>query len=75
MQDPTLLSLDFLSPGTAVPSCMHCFTATTLQPCTTSLFTTSPTRWAHGLGGQAGVGVGSPGCRWLTLTLPPHSCS
>lgn len=43
-QDPTLLSPNLLSPGTVGPSCTHYSTVTTPPPCTTSLFTTSPTR-------------------------------
>lgn len=57
-QDPTLLSPNLLSPGTVGPSCTHYSTVTTPPPCTTSLFTTSPTRWARGLGGQVRGGGG-----------------
>lgn len=54
--DRTLLSPDLLSPGTAELSCTHYSIATIPPPCTTSLFTTLPTRWACGLGGQGRCG-------------------
>ena len=79
MAEPLLLST-----GTAGPSCTHCSTVTTLLPCTTSLSTILPTRWAYGQGGPGmvlgeevvvmGEDSGAPWLRpWLTPT--PCSCS